>query len=561
MTKWTTLLLLITAVCRAEISIEVSTLEPVLNEQFSVQINVSVEEQNQQPEIDFKLDGLKLISSGGMSYRQKTTYIDGELKTTRDYSKHYNFSATREGKIAIRDIIAQVNGQSLRHHDVTFDVLKEKKVLDDYFVLAHPNKTQIYKGESLFLRYYLYYKNPIRSPEISEFPKLKDFTKRFLQEKTNVERVTYHGEIYERVLLYSCVLFTEKLGEVQIDPLRINIQYPVTDQRDPFSRMGFNTRYNQRNLSSEIIKVEVLDLPTNGMPAHFTGLVGEHQFELDYNRDRLIVNEPLQLTLKVKGEGNLEAMDAPEIFSHPDFEDFEKTSDLSFSQNSPEGNKTFSYMYLPRNNIELPPSKIDLSYFDPKTKTYETVSLQLPAIKVAGQASSPAEQETDQPKELKSTENYQRITQIYGPTLSDQRAWGQRILSLLNTLLALVCVGLIIFLLYRDQRRSPRDPLFYQMQEIQRQGASYQQLYDFLDKIPVKGRGTRALSERIKNSGLQEKTKQYLLESLTKAEKMVYGEGSTKKISLKQKYLTEFYQYIKKKNLDEGPRLPWENQS
>ena len=156
--------------------------------------------------------------------------------------------------------------------------------------------------------------------KLKEFPKLNKFIKRFHHINSPVEMVQYKGQVLKRILAYSARLYPEKVGPAVLDPMKISIQIIESD----YGGFGFGSqRYKNKDLSSPRVEVEVLPLPSEGVPASFTGLVGEHEFNLSVPKSKYLINEPIEIKLEVKGKGAVENYDAPTIFSDNNLEQFD----------------------------------------------------------------------------------------------------------------------------------------------------------------------------------------------------------------------------------------------
>lgn len=124
------------------------------------------------------------------------------------------------------------------------------------------------------------------------------------------------------------------------------------------------------------------------VPAHFTGLIGKHDFDIQFNQNKLIVNQPLEVKLTVNGGGALENLEAPTILKNPGLEEFETNGDLKIA-NADQATKTFDYTFLAKENFKLPASTLTLSYFDPNSEKYVPVQLPIPEVEVAGGGALP----------------------------------------------------------------------------------------------------------------------------------------------------------------------------
>jgi hypothetical protein len=221
----------------------------------------------------------------------------------------------------------------------------------------------------------------------------------------------------------------------------------VSRPGDPFSAFGMSRESRQKTLSSEIVKLSVRPLPEEGKPANFTGLVGKHEFELQQNSSRLIVNEPLELKLTITGGGALENMEAPSILKNPDLEEFESNGDLKI-QNADLATKVFEYTFLPKSNLTLPATSVTLSYFDPGSMKYVPVPLAIREIVVAGGSAAEMKKITKDKKPESKLKKEQKIDlpNLAGP-IFEGLPWWKNILQYLNVFLlgAILLTGFSFF--------------------------------------------------------------------------------------------------------------------
>src|SRR5690606_25073030 len=136
-------------------------------------------------------------------------------------------------------------------------------------------------------------------------------------------------------------------------------------------------------LSSSPVEIEVSEAALDSVPKGYTGLVGEHSFNLLSSKDKYLVNEPIELKLEIVGPGLLEKMDAPILYSHPDLESFDTRSEIQ--EISPtRSRRIIEYTYLPRANMSIPSRQLELSYFLPDKKEYKSIKIEIPAVQVVG---------------------------------------------------------------------------------------------------------------------------------------------------------------------------------
>ena len=420
-----------------EIKIEFNPSKPVKGEVFQAVFHI-YSNLDEEPVINFSPYKIEVVGKNNYGVKTSTVWINGKFSSSREMTVVYDLVAGDAGMAALRDIHVQLGTKTLRHPSLSINILKEPEVAADVFVMAEVPKKRIFLGEGLLVRYFLYSKVAVSNLDIKKYPKLNNFLKRFLQEPDRSERVTVDGQLYLRTQIYGAKLFPEKIGELKVDPLQLSATVMTGRNSDPFGSFGFGRESRVKTISSESVKVEVLPLPEEGKTAGFTGLVGKHDFDLQMNNVRLIVNEPLEVKLTVTGGGALENMEAPIILKHPDLEEFESNGDLKI-QDAEQATKVFDYTFLPKANLTIPASKITLSYFDPESARYVPIELSLGEIIVAGASQSDKKQPKKNEKksdEVQTPSTPEAPLSLSGPILEKMGSW--------KSLLAYVNIGLSV---------------------------------------------------------------------------------------------------------------------
>lgn len=427
-----------------EVKVEINPTKPVAGEVFQAYFRIFTESED-EPSVNFSPSNLEVVDKSNQGVSTRTVYANGKLTVTREVTVVYNLVSARTGTAWIRDIQVQTGGKTIRHPSISINVLKEPEVAADVFVMAEVPKKNLFIGEGITVRYYLYSKVPVQNLDVKKYPKLNNFLKRFIQEPERTERVSADGQVYLRSQIYAAKLFPEKAGQLKVDSLSLSATYPVTRPGDPFGAFGLSRELKTRTLNSESITIQVNPLP-EPIPAHFTGLVGTHEFELEVGQSRLIVNEPLTVKLTVTGSGALENFEAPDIIKHPGLEEFESNGDLKIAD-ATEATKIFDYTFLPKENLKLPASEVTFSYLDAESGRYVPKTLPVPEIVIAGGTGiSKTEKEKDKPEDKKEDQpklNQQKPQTISGPILDDVPSIGalfpyiNGILAFLSLLIAM----------------------------------------------------------------------------------------------------------------------------
>ena len=542
---WLTLCILLPLnVIAQEVEVEVVPKEPIAGEAFNLNFKVK-STSSMDADISFNPYGAEVVGRQNQGISIKTMYINGRLSTSKEINYSYEMIAQRPGTVRISDINIDLDGRIIKKDNLIINILREPKQLPAVLAVALTDKKSLYVGEGFTVRYYLYYKTGVLNTEIKEFPKLNRFFKRFLQESNNPERVDYEGEVYNRTLVYSARLFADKDGKFFVDPITLRVQFQERSRQDPFANLGISFgsgKISQSNVSSKSVEIEVKKLPAENVPPHFTGLVGKHNFDLTLNKSKFLINEPVELKLKVTGSGNLESFDAPKLITDPAFEEFETNSDLSIETDI-TASKTFDYTYLGRTKAALKATTIPFSYFNPETQQYMTVNVNLPEILLEGEGVAPVKSEkteetkTDLPLPDLLKPTIPQAPKVYKPVapifdvkvpLSNSHYWINGLLSFL------FIIGLVVQIPWSG-RSNMKGPLEKSLEAIQKKGFNYNNLHHFFEQAALESTKTSftSIEELIKPLNLSEGSKKYFTHLMSEMEKREFYD---KRLPLKNSF-------------------------
>jgi hypothetical protein len=168
-------------------------------------------------------------------------------------------------------------------------------------------------------------------------------------------------------------------GNFTIGSARVEVRIDDwdTSSRDDFFRrplrsFGFGT---PKTLTTSPMHITVLPLPQAGKPAGFSGIVASGiTIDLRANKQTAQVGEPVNVTFKIRGQGNMKTIAAPPLENIDGFKIYESgsSSEISKDNYTVSGSKTYEYVLVPKveGKRQIPPFR--LSYFDPVEKRYKT---------------------------------------------------------------------------------------------------------------------------------------------------------------------------------------------
>ena len=140
-----------------------------------------------------------------------------------------------------------------------------------------------------------------------------------------------------------------------------------------------------KELASPTVAVEVRSLPMPE-PAGFTGAVGRFEISARADTTQGRLNEPLRLTVRISGEGNIEALPYPEWPDFPGWRVIESPASVESRLTARwriEGNRTYQMTLIPKESGSLAIPEIRYSYFDPAIDSYVDIATIPFAVRIA----------------------------------------------------------------------------------------------------------------------------------------------------------------------------------
>ena len=249
-------------------------------------------------------------------------------------------------------------------------------VNENLHLVAEISNKNPYLNQGFSVVYKLYFSPQINVTNVGEIdsPKFNDFWSNNIKiPRLQIERGTYKGENYNYVVWKRTVLYPQKKGKLNISPLSLDVSVDVpTNKRDFFG----NRIYTQipKTVTAENTEINVLSLPKNA-PENFSGAVGIFDVELTSTKTELNASESLQLTLKVKGEGNLKLFSIPSLETPNSLEKYEPEykENVKTSIQGMYGNISDTYTLVPQFKGKYPINPVEFVYFNPNTKSFKSI--------------------------------------------------------------------------------------------------------------------------------------------------------------------------------------------
>ena len=376
--------LLVTTMTSAQVKFEakVSKKKLGINERLRVDFEMNKDGDNFNPP-----DFANFMVVGGPNQAVSNSWINGK----RSYSKTYSYflAPKRQGTFTIKQATIEIDGETYKttpvRVTVTSAVEKPKDgnnadyiASENIHLVAEVSKTNPYLNEAITVVYKLYVSPNTGVSNWREIdnPKYSDFWSQNIDIKgLKILNGSYKGEDYRYVVLRKTVLYPQKTGKLEIEPLSLDITVDVpTNRRDIFGTRLMNQVHKTVSAGKRTINVK--SLPEKGKPADFTGAVGDFNFKVSTSKYELNASESLQAKVEVSGTGNLKLFELPKLNLPSSLEVYEPehTENVRTNLEGMRGSISDSYTVVPQYRGKYPIPSISFSYFDLKTESYKTIN-------------------------------------------------------------------------------------------------------------------------------------------------------------------------------------------
>ena len=332
---------------------------------------------------DFK--GFRILM--GPSQAISSSWING----VRTYSKTYSYTLQplAKGKFTIGQASIVIGGQTYKTipREVTITEAVDQpngapsvdRIADENLhLVAEVSTSRPFMNEPVSVVYKLYVSpsivvsnfRPMDNPTYNNF-----WSHDIPLTRYNIEEGLYNGKPYRYVILKRVVLYPQKSGSLEIEPLALDVSLEVpTDKRDFFGSPIY-TKTN-KVVSAGKRTIQVKPLPQEGRPADFSGAVGDFSFSVTTTKDALNASESLQAKVTVEGKGNLKLFQLPKLTLPSSLEVYEPEFNENVRTNlaGMQGSVSEAYTIVPGFQGKYPIPPISFSFFNPEKQRYQRVS-------------------------------------------------------------------------------------------------------------------------------------------------------------------------------------------
>ncbi len=354
-----------------------------LNERLRIDFTMNADGDNFSPP---SFEGFRIVA--GPSQQVSQSWVNGRSSFNKSYS--YFLLPTQKGALTIKQAAVEINGQVYKTNPIKINVTAavqqprdpndEPQVSADdaIHLVAEISKGNPYVNEPITVVYKLYFSYNIGITNWRELnkPKYNDFWSQNIDIKQLVaEEGKYNGEKYRCVVLRKTVLYPQKSGKLEIEPLSLDIDVQVpTNRRDFFGRVQVVDDNKRVSAGSKTITVK--PLPEAGKPIDFSGAVGKFNFSVTPSKTNLKNGESLDLKVLASGTGNLKLFTLPKPVVPNSLEMYDPVHNeqVQTPLSGMNGHTSDSYTIIPQFKGKYPIKPMSFTYFDLSTAKYKTIT-------------------------------------------------------------------------------------------------------------------------------------------------------------------------------------------
>ncbi len=402
---------------------------------FSVIPSKAVVRQNETFQVQFVVEGTTEVEEfnppafrnfeqlSGLDQSTGWTWVNGSLSEYVSYT--ILLRAKLKGKLPIASAVIKAKGKMLTSAPLMIFVtdataaaaekpsapLEEEKpdyylqpgenvkdkIAKNLFIRATVDKHTCYVGQPILATFKLFTRLDSES-KILKRPSLNGFSVIDLEqpEAGFFSKEMVNGKLFNCYLIRKVQLFPLQSGMLSIEPVEVENMVRMIRIKAGSSRETGNwldammekmkdAEVNSDDiireklvLKSDGLKINVLELPEKNKPETFNGAVGTYTMEAGLLKNEIAANDNATLRIIIKGSGNIPMITAPSVNWPSGVDSFEAklSEDIDKTTSPISGTKTFDipFSVSKAGKIEIP--AVRFSYFNEKTKSYETITTQ-----------------------------------------------------------------------------------------------------------------------------------------------------------------------------------------
>jgi len=323
----------------------------------------------------------------------RTSYVEldrGLQRAQQTFVYTYHARPTRPGRFAIPELTFDIPGEASVSSKASAIVSAEAPSSPEFRLDVSADADEVYVGQPVLVTWMWSAARTIEKLELEWSPPVgADVQPGYASDPQRAPRgATVLQMLGEEVALdgmkknidgqvwsvYSAqlVVIPERPGELVIPPSHVLIESDTGRRRRGTNVFGLEKITERFSDKSPPIRLRVRDLPSDGRPADFSGLIGEYRIDAAASPTSVRVGDPIELSLIVHGPEAALAEPEFNLAGAPGFEGTFRVDDEG-AESARSGGRTYikQTVRAQRDDVTMIPP-IELSYFDPELGRYAT---------------------------------------------------------------------------------------------------------------------------------------------------------------------------------------------
>lgn len=256
------------------------------------------------------------------------------------------------------------------------DVRIENILKRNMFIKVFVSRNKIFVGEPV-LALYKFYTALSGQAVVLKQPQFSGCSVNELSFDESPQTETVDGKAYTTFIVRKVQLTPVEPGNLSMGIATVTNHVEVSNPENAF----LTNRYDIP-VSNAPATVTVTDLPEKNKPEGFYGITGSFNIEASVTDKKIAAGENDHLIITIKGAGNFNAINKPEINWPAGIMHFDGTDSQHVDQNNfpISGERVFDIPFIGNKEatIKIPP--VSISYFNTSARDYQTISTDSVAV-------------------------------------------------------------------------------------------------------------------------------------------------------------------------------------
>jgi len=364
--------------CRADVSVSASVDRNHVAFGESVTLTISV--QGAQAGVEPSIPNVDGLAFTGPSAQTSMSIVNGVMSESVNFV--YQVTPRRTGEFTIPTVAVNVGGKTFGTTPINLIVEKNAPQADtnqELFARIQLPSKEVYLGQTMPVQIVVFARADVPLQGFGEFSYDADGLGFKFQQKLKSGTRIINGVSYNMQVIDGAISPT-RAGTLNFGPCILKAQLRVQKRsRNQFGDSFFDdffgrTEIREVPVTVDAVPIEVLPLPEVGRPPDFAGAIGQWNLDVIAKPTEVAVGDPITLTIKITGNGNIDTVPAPKIGSLDGFKTYEPTTKTTKDDLNTTGERVIQQVLIPKTTEVKEIPEVHLAFFDPIAKTYKVAT-------------------------------------------------------------------------------------------------------------------------------------------------------------------------------------------